>query len=182
MTQISFITSNQDKYIEMKGFFNDAGLELEWIKERLPEIQTDTLEEVARYALSSYEGENVFIEDAGIFIEALGRFPGVYSRYVYDTIGNQGILTLLDGVENRRAKFTAVIGFQDEKGGHVKLFKGEVKGYVSNSPRGNLGFGYDPIFIPEGYEKTFGEDEKLKSRISHRKRAAEKLIQYLMRT
>jgi XTP/dITP diphosphohydrolase len=182
MAKISFITTNPDKYREMHEFFKANELELNWINKELPEIQAESLEEVVKFALSSYDGENVFIEDAGIFIEALHGFPGVYSKYVYDTIGNQGILRLLQGVENRSARFTAVIGFKAERGGDIKLFKGEVKGYVSLSPKGEKGFGYDPIFIPEGHEKTFGEDEILKSKISHRKRAADKLIQNLTRT
>jgi XTP/dITP diphosphohydrolase len=173
MPQISFITSNQNKYLEMKEFFKARGLIIEWISKKLPEIQANSLEEVVNFSLSSYDGGNSFVEDAGIFVEALEGFPGVYSRYVYDTIGNQGILKLL--------RFMAVIGFKGEKGGDVKLFKGEVKGYVSLSPKGEKGFGYDPIFIPEGHEKTFGEAEILKSKISHRKRAAEKFIQYLKR-
>ena len=181
MSKLSFITSNPDKYSEMKSFFEANGLELGWIRKSLPELQTDTLEEVVEHSLSIYGGENVFVEDAGIFIAALDGFPGVYSRYIYDTIGNEGILKLLDGVENRRARFEAVIGLKPEGGEEVKLFKGEVRGSVSLSPHGDRGFGYDPIFIPEGFIKTFGEDESVKSKVSHRKRASEKLLQYLKR-
>jgi XTP/dITP diphosphohydrolase len=180
MNRVSFITSNPNKYGEIKSFFNERGLEVGWIKESLLEIQASSLEEVAINSLRDHEEANVFVEDAGIFVESLSGFPGVYSRYVYDTIGNQGILKLMDGVEDRRAGFAAVIGLKEEEG-DVKIFKGEVKGYLSPFPKGDGGFGYDPIFIPEGSEKTFGEDETLKSQISHRKRAAEKLIEYLKR-
>lgn len=181
MIEVSFITSNQDKYREMKAFFNENSLELSWIETSLPERQTDTLEEVVEYSLSHYEGRNVFVEDAGVFIDGLLDFPGVYSRYVYDTIGNEGILKLLDGVENRSAHFEAVIGLKPEDGGDIKLFKGEVRGFVSLFPKGESGFGYDPIFVPEGFKKTFGEDSILKSQVSHRKRAAEELMKYLKR-
>ncbi|RMF90250.1 MAG: non-canonical purine NTP pyrophosphatase, partial [Methanobacteriota archaeon] len=112
-----------------------------------------------------------------------GGFPGVYSRYVFDTIGNRGILRLLEDVEDRRARFEAVIGYKPDAAGDsdIKLFKGVVEGYVSLSPRGEGGFGYDPIFIPEGYGKTFAEDKALKSRLSHRRKVAEKFIGYLKR-
>lgn len=181
MTKLSFITSNPDKYREMKAFFEENELELDWTRVSLPELQADTLEEVVIHSLSQFNGDSVFVEDAGVFIDALGGFPGVYSRYVYDTVGNEGILKLMEGVENRSARFEAVIGFKPLDGGDIKLFKGVVKGFVSLSPKGGKGFGYDPIFTPEGFKKTFGEDERVKSMVSHRKRAAEKLLQYLKR-
>lgn len=181
MKEISFITSNSNKFKEMKEFFKADELHLNWINQSLPEVQAETLEEVVEYSLSQYKGGEVFIEDAGIFIEALDGFPGVYSRYVYDTIGNKGILKLMEGLENRKTRFEAVIGYQERRRGNIKLFKGEVKGFVSLFPRGESGFGYDPIFVPEGFKKTFGEDSILKSNLSHRKRAAEKLIQNLLR-
>jgi XTP/dITP diphosphohydrolase len=181
MVEVSFITSNPNKYSEMKGFFNGGGLELDWIDAKLPELQADTLEEVVDYSLSSYNGENVFIEDAGFFVDALGGFPGVYSRYVFDTIGNEGILKLLDGVKDRSARFEAIIGYKPLDSMDIKLFKGEVRGCVSLFPKGESGFGYDPIFVPEGFKRTFGEDNVIKSNVSHRKRAAEGLMKYLKR-
>jgi XTP/dITP diphosphohydrolase len=181
VSKISFITSNPDKYSEMKAFFEENELELSWTRASLPELQADTLEEVVIHSLSQFNGDGVFVEDAGIFINALGGFPGVYSRYVYDTVGNKGILKLMQGVTDRSARFEAVVGFKPEGGKDIKLFKGVVKGFVSLSPKGEKGFGYDPIFTPEGFKKTFGEDESVKSMVSHRKRAAEKLLQYLKR-
>ncbi len=181
MNKISFITSNPDKYREMKAFFEENSLELGWTRVSLPELQADTLEEVVIHSLTHFDGDGVFVEDAGIFINALNGFPGVYSRYVYDTVGNEGILNLMRGVTDRSARFEAVIGFKPVDGRDIKLFKGVVKGLVSLSPKGGKGFGYDPIFTPEGFKKTFGEDEHIKSMVSHRKRAAEKLLQYLKR-
>jgi XTP/dITP diphosphohydrolase len=181
MDIVSFITSNPHKFNEIKEIFKSNGLELNWINRRLPEIQANNLEDVVEYSLSTYDLEDVFIEDTGFFIEALKGFPGVYSRYVFDTIGNQGILSLISDKVNRRARFIAVIGVRGDMGEDVKLFKGEVKGSVSLTIRGSQGFGYDPIFIPEGFKNTFGEDKLLKARLSHRKKAAEKLIEYLKR-
>jgi len=179
MNKISFITSNPHKFSEMSEFFKADGLSIEWIDRKLPELQADTLEDVVRYSLSQAPEDGVFIEDAGFFIDALGGFPGVYSRYVFDTVGNDGILRLLDGAANRAAWFEAVIGYKNEVGGDIKIFKGEVKGYVSLSPKGGKGFGYDPIFVPQGFDRTFGEDDALKSKVSHRRKAADRLIKYL---
>ncbi|OYT39292.1 MAG: hypothetical protein B6U86_05440 [Candidatus Altiarchaeales archaeon ex4484_43] len=83
-------------------------------------------------------------------------------------IGNDGILKLLRGERNRKAKFISAIGYCDENG--VKIFKGIVGGSIANEKKGGEGFGYDPIFIPINYKRTFAEDPDLKARISHRKR------------
>lgn len=177
----SFITSNNDKFQEMKELFESCGLELSWIKKNIVEIQADTLEEVVEYSLKDLGMQEIFLEDAGFFIDSLNGFPGVYSRYVFDTIGNNGILKLLGDADNRRANFVAVIGYKSKEGEDIKLFKGEIKGNVSRTAKGNEGFGYDPIFIPEGFERTFAEDRELKLRLSHRTRAAEQLIKHLKR-
>jgi len=142
------------------------------------EIQADSLEEVVKDALNTINSidNGVFIEDAGLFIKALNGFPGVYSSYIENTIGNDGILKLMKDVNDRKAVFKSVIGF---KGSDIKIFEGEVKGEIALESRGTKGFGYDPIFIPEGHKKTFAEDFELKSRISHRKRALEKLARFI---
>ncbi len=150
---------------------------LRWRKESYREVQASSLEEVVREALEEIPGDNFFIEDAGLFVDALSGFPGVYSAYVFKTLGNAGILKLLRGEENRRARFRSVVGLK--LGGEVKLFTGEVLGSIAEEARGEAGFGYDPIFIPEGSTKTFAEDPELKQRVSHRRRALEKLAAYL---
>ena len=125
------------------------------------------------------DGENVLIDDAGVFIEALGGFPGVYSRYAYDTIGLSGILKLMEGIENRRASFKCVLGFLRNNGKQYVL-AGETHGTLIHEERGDEGFGYDPIFIPEGEEKTFAElDMNRKNQLSHRGKALNKLLDIL---
>ncbi len=173
---IYFLTSNEHKFMEAQEIFERQGIKLKWLRGRYAEVQADSLEEVAAEALKSIKHKNVFIEDSGLFITALRGFPGVYSSYVHKTLGNEGILKLLRGEKNRSASFKSVAGF---KGGRVKLFKGEVKGFISTKARGNQGFGYDPIFVPLGYRETFAENYKLKNEISHRKKALEKLVEYI---
>ncbi len=173
---ICFTTSNRHKYLEAKEIFRKNGLKLGRISRDYTEIQADTLEEVVKEALEHINRKKVFIEDSGIFIKALNGFPGVYSRYVEDTIGNRGILRLMWDVKNRGAVFRSVVGYKDSG---IKLFKGEVYGSIALEERGTKGFGYDPIFVPKDYNKTFAEDYRLKQKISHRRKAIEKLVHWL---
>lgn len=172
-----FLTSNKHKYMEALELFEKHGLKLEWINEDYDEIQGNTLEDVAKAAVESVGKENTFIEDAGLYIDALKGFPGVYSSYVFKTLGNKGILKLLEGVVNRRARFESIVAYKAED--EVKIFKGTVRGNISHEPLGSKGFGYDPIFIPLGHASTFAEDYELKTRVSHRIKSLMKLIDYL---
>ena len=171
-----FLTSNGHKFREAEELFIEEGLALEWRRGSYPEIQGDTLEEVAMAAAKALE-EGVFIEDSGLFIDALKGFPGVYSSYVLKTIGNEGILRLMEGVEDRGARFESVVAYRGRD--EVKIFKGVVRGNISPSMRGSAGFGYDPIFIPEGHARTFAEDYAIKKKISHRVKSIKMLIRYL---
>jgi|Deesub1362A_J573_1020465.scaffolds.fasta_scaffold00023_167 XTP/dITP diphosphohydrolase len=173
---IYFVTTNKNKFIEAKEIFNNFGLNLEILNIEYKEIQATTLEEVVVEALNNIREKNIFIEDAGLFINSLKGFPGVYSRYVEDTIGNQGILKLMKDVKDRDAVFKSVVGYKNRE---IKIFVGEVEGTIAQEIRGEGGFGYDPIFLPKGFNKTFAEDIHLKMKISHRKRALEKLAKYL---
>ncbi len=173
---IYFITSNENKFKEAKEIFAEHGLEIEQKRVPYPEIQADTLEEVVEEGLKSIVEENVFIEDAGLFVDALGGFPGVYSRYVEDVLGNEAVLKLLKDVKERGAVFKSVVGY---KGNGIEIFTGEVVGTISDSEKGTAGFGYDPIFAPKGFNNTFAEDFNLKMRLSHRKQAMELLAKHL---
>ncbi len=115
------------------------------------------------------------LEDAGLFVDALKGFPGVYSKYVFFTIGLAGILRLLEGIENRKAVFRSVYAY-GEPGKKPIIIIGECKGIISTEEHGNHGFGYDPLFIPDGGEKTFGEmTVEEKNQFSHRGKALQKL-------
>lgn len=177
-----FITSNKFKFEEAREILGEKGIEVEWTRKKYDEIQTEStgeeaLEEVVRHALSRLRKKEIFIDDAGLFISALKGFPGAYSSYVQKTLGNKGILRLMQGAKDRRAKFICTIGYKGKEG--IKLFKGEIAGSIGKEERGKEGFGYDPIFIPGSYRRTFAEDKDLKNRISHRRRALDKFAIYL---
>ena len=171
-----FVTGNSGKFAEAAGVIPglvqaDLGV---------PELQADTLEEVASFSVGeAYKelGERCFVEDAGLFVDGLKGFPGVYSRFVEDTIGPPGIVKLLEGVENRNATIAAVIAYHDGK--DIHLFRGESRGTIALELKGSEGFGVDPIFIPDGKEKTFAEDFAYKERVSHRARALAKFVAFL---
>jgi XTP/dITP diphosphohydrolase len=119
----------------------------------------------------------VMLEDAGLFIEALKGFPGVYSAYVQKTIGNAGILRLMEGIEDRRAFFKSVVVYA-EPGMEPQMFQGIVRGQIGHEARGMLGFGYDPIFYAG--ERSLGEMEITeKNRISHRASSMRDLKEWL---
>ena len=151
----------------------------------IPET-ADTLEGNARQkAMYIYEnyGMDCFADDTGLEVEALGGAPGVVSaRYAgegHDSEANmQKLLKELAGKENRKAQFRTVICLI--RNGKEHLFEGIVKGEIIQEKRGGEGFGYDPIFVPEGYDLTFAElGDDVKNTISHRARAVEKLCQFL---
>jgi len=173
---INFVTSNKGKFAEARGIFGD----LEQKDIGYTEIQADTLEEVAIFGMKEVAARldgRVMLEDAGLFVEALQGFPGVYSAYVQKTIGNDGILRLMEGVENRRAFFKSVVVYA-EPGLEPQMFRGIVRGQIGYEARGTLGFGYDPIFYAG--EKSLGEMEITeKNRISHRAGSMRALKEWL---
>ena len=179
MSRIHFITSNKGKFKEAKAQIEPLGFELVQEKIDYPEIQADSLDEVALFGmdhLSEVVKGDFLIEDSGLFITALGGFPGVYSAYVIDTLGNPGILRLMGDREDREAVFRSCFGYYSTAKG-ATVVSGECKGTISREERGSGGFGYDPIFIPEGHERTFAEmPVEEKNSISHRGRAMTALV------
>lgn len=151
----------------------------------IPENQS-TLEgnarEKAGYIYERY-GMNCFADDTGLEIDALSGEPGVYSaRYAgadKDPGANMDkVLRQLEGVSDRRARFKCVISLIID--GEEKRFDGVVNGQILHKKRGSQGFGYDPIFLPDGYDRTFAEMPlELKNKISHRSQAINKLADYL---
>ncbi|RRN77485.1 RdgB/HAM1 family non-canonical purine NTP pyrophosphatase, partial [Pseudoxanthomonas sp. SGD-10] len=145
----------------------------------------ETLDENAsiksNYVFKKY-GKNCFGDDTGLEIEALNNEPGVYSaRYAGGRDSEKNIdlvLERLRGIEKRNARFRTVISLILD--GQEILFEGIVNGTITSERRGNAGFGYDPIFIPDGYDRTFAEMSlEEKNQISHRAKAMEKLLVYL---
>lgn len=185
--KILFATGNKNKFQEANRVFLEYGITVEqWNVKRL-EIQSESLEEIAKTSLAWLMSEMkpalpFFVEDAGLFIEALKGFPGPYSSYVFGKIGCEGILKLMKGVRNRRAEFVSVVAFTDGK--EVLTFEGRTLGFISHKVKGNLGFGFDPIFIPsEGDGRSFAElSIEEKNALSHRAKALRKLAEWLSST
>lgn len=173
-----FVTSNVHKFQEAHSVLSEYKIATAKLKVEAVEIQDDSLENIAKYSVQDAVkncGLPVFVEDAGLFVEALNGFPGPYSKYVYNSVGVKGILKLMNSVENRNAYFQSVIAFgsPDEQ---PTCFVGKVEGKISLQERGNSGFGYDPIFEPsEGDGRTFAEMTTTeKNGLSHRAEALRK--------
>jgi XTP/dITP diphosphohydrolase len=207
MNKIVFATNNKHKLEEIRSILGDdfEVLSLSDIgcHEDIPET-SDTLEgnamQKAQYVFDKY-GYDCFADDTGLEVDALGGEPGIYSaRYAaldgddsisHDSEANMAkLLRKLEGVENRKARFRTVIALITTKdnspsligreGVGLLLFEGIVNGSIISERRGGEGFGYDPIFQPEGYDQTFAElGSEIKNHISHRARAVEKLAHYL---
>ena len=178
---IYVVTSNKGKFVEIKGELSKVGFKAKQLNTTYPEIQTHSPKEVVDFALEWLKKtkKELIIDDSGLFINALEDFPGVYSAFVLRTIGCDGILKLLKNEEDRKARFECYIGYLDSNF-ETKVFKGVCRGKISTAAKGEGGFGYDPIFIPNGYERTFAEISiEEKNKISHRGKAIRKFIEFL---
>lgn len=180
MRKIIFVTGNKHKVEEARSILSPLGITVEQNNCGYPELQEDELEKIAAFGAewaANKLGSEVIVDDSGLFIQALGGFPGPYSAYVFDTLGNDRILKLMDGDTDRNAVFRCAIGYC-VPGEKARVFTGEVKGDISIEGSGNAGFGYDPIFAVGG--RTFGEmGEEDKNRLSHRYRALLKFAEWL---
>ncbi len=177
--KLLFVTTNPGKFSEAKKVLKGHGINIAHHPEGVEEVRAEDCATVARAAgICAYEkiGKPLFVEDSGLYISALGGFPGAYSAYVHKKIGNKGILKLLEG-KSREATFVSCIGYCDEKG--PRVFCGECTGRIAEGEKGKAGFGYDPIFTPQGKTKTFAEDSKLKNTVSHRRISLEKFAEFL---
>lgn len=176
-------TRNTHKLEEIRAIFDFQGLEVASAFDfpEIPDVveDRDTLEGNAvkkATEIAAATGCWSMADDSGLEVDALGGAPGVYSaRYAGEHCSyadnNQKLLRELDGKENRSARFRTVIALSDP-GGSVQTVDGECKGMIIEELRGTNGFGYDPLFIPDGCTQTFAElDSEEKNRISHRARA-----------
>jgi XTP/dITP diphosphohydrolase len=179
-----FVSSNENKFLEFEKILErekdrnkdkiKKSLKVLFSKVIIKEIQSESIIEVAedkvKKAFDTIKNP-VIVEDDGLFIDDLNGFPGIYSSFVYKTIGNKGILNLLKDREKvkRRARFLSIFSFFDGK--IMESFSGETIGYITTkiSPEG---WGFDPIFRPENEDKTYGQINILKkNEISHRSKA-----------
>ena len=187
-------TSNQGKLREFRALFGDVHFEMIGLGDLEAVIEVEetgsTFAENAALKASGYAlqtGRVTLGDDSGLEVEALGGRPGVLSaRYGGPTFDQKMSMLLgeLDATNDheRRARFVAVIAIADEAGKIIHESEGVCPGRVANEPRGSGGFGYDPLFIPDGYDRTFGElPESVKRQISHRGRAFSQIMPFLRR-
>jgi XTP/dITP diphosphohydrolase len=191
MRELIFVTNNRHKLFEIRHIIgdrfevnclSDIGFKGE-IPETAPDLEGNALLK-ARYIYERY-GANCFADDTGLEVDALNGAPGVYSaRYAGENATYADnvvkLLKAMEGKVRRTARFSTVIALIIDN--HEYLFKGTVEGAILTEARGEKGFGYDPVFLPDGYDKSFaemGHDEK--NAISHRGRAVAALVEFLLR-
>ncbi|MEM2947305.1 MAG: XTP/dITP diphosphatase [Candidatus Bathyarchaeia archaeon] len=184
---IFFATNNINKFNEARKVLSRYKIAVGMIRVKTFEIQSESLEEIAKAsAVHAFKqcGLPLIVEDAGLFVEALNGFPGPYSSYVYKTIGNEGLLKLMEKGMNRKAKFQSVVAFFSGELDTPICFKGEVAGEITRELRreSQYGFGFDPIFKPVNSQKTFAEMSiGEKNKYSHRARAFRKFAKWYKR-
>ena len=180
--KLKVITSNPGKVAEYQRSFDHLGIEMEHLRLPYDEVQTSDLAEVVDKGMDEVISKgvrNFIVDDSGLFVDALKGFPGVWSAYAQKTIGNKGILKLMEGVEDRGAEFRCCIGCDIE--GQRIIVTGISRGTITESETGDGGFGFDPIFTHDGV-RTFAEipvDEK--NEVSHRGNAVKLLIEEMKR-
>lgn len=173
---VFFATNNLNKFREACMVMREFNLAMGMLRVKALEIQSEDLEEIAKFSvLNAFEKccIPIIVEDAGLFVEALNGFPGPYASYVYKTIGNEGLLKLMENVKLRKARFQSVVAYFSAELAAPICFRGEVAGEITEKVQaGSSGFGFDPIFKPEQSSKTFAEmDVKEKNMYSHRAKA-----------
>ncbi|MBA2691025.1 MAG: RdgB/HAM1 family non-canonical purine NTP pyrophosphatase [Rubrobacter sp.] len=170
-----FVTSNENKRREAEGVL---GVKLDAASPELPEIQSLDFAEVVRHkALAAYDAlaldlppTPILVEDSGIVFGAWNGMPGALTKWFLESSGNEGLLKMLASFEDRSARAVCCVAVVDGAG-EVEVFTGEVGGTISEEPRGEGGFGWDSIFVPEGSSRTYAEMGEEKNSDSHRARA-----------
>ena len=180
MIILNLVTSNKNKVREFKEILGEK-VSLNHIELEYPEMRSDDPSEITKVAakqLAEKLQKTVICEDSGLFISALKGFPGTCSKYVHQRIGLQGILKLMERIKGRSCEYISAVGYC-EPGKDPLAFVGSEKGTLAKEIRGANGFGHDPIFIPEGSKKTYGEDSDVEKHKKFRRRAVEKLMGWL---
>lgn len=175
---LTVVTGNRNKAAEIEAI---TGWPVETIDIDIAEVQSLSVEEVAKQkALDAFEvvKRPVVVDDTGMEIEALGGLPGALVSWFLDSLGPAGMLKLIQGVEKRRASVSTCIAYADANG--AKTFVGTIQGSLAQDCTGKEGFGYDPIFIPDGHKRTYAEmSPEEKNTVSMRRQALLKLKDFL---
>ncbi len=175
---ISFITGNKGKFAEVQAIIPDVHqLDID-----LPEIQEidpkKVIEAKLKEARTQYAEREFIVEDTSLSLMCLNGLPGPLIKWFTKAMGNEGLVRITERFENNRAEARTMIGYLNAPG-EISFFEGVIPGRIV-SPRGDAGFGWDPIFLPDGYEKTFAEMTPVeKNAVSMRRIAVEKLAEAL---
>jgi len=178
--KLVLVTQNKHKLAELRPLFEKFDVSFETTSVEKFEIRADDVEAVAHEAaITAYDAlkRPVVLDDTGLFVDALNGFPGTYSAYVLKAIGNAGILRLMNNINERAAKFVTAVGYAD--GDAIQTFVGVMSGNIARTPAGEEGFGYDPIFVPQGETRTYAQlslSEKVN--ISHRTKAFRRFLDW----
>lgn len=174
---IYFITSSKNKFEEVKSVVP----KIEQFEMDLPEIQEvdakAIIEAKLKEALKHKKGEFI-VEDTSLYFDCLNGLPGPLIKWFLKSLGNNGLAKLAERMGDNKAEAKTIIGYADDKG-TIHFFEGAIKGRIIK-PRGEANFGWDPIFLPDGYDKNFAEmSREEKNKISMRREAANKLKEFL---
>ena len=184
-TFITFITGNRNKLEEVRSILKtnqeDTHYSIKSLDIDLPEVQGEpeyVIQEKCKSASSQLNGP-IIVEDTSLCFNALGGLPGPYIKWFMKKIGLNGLNKLLLGYEDKTIEAKCIFGYQENRDSQIHYFTGITKGTLVE-PRGNMNFGWDPVFLPEGYNETYGEmDNESKNSISHRFKALQLLKEFL---
>ena len=166
MQKITLVTGNWAKLLNTKNKLKPYGIDVDNIKMDTIEIQADTAEEVAAYS-AKYAADllqkDVLKIDSGLYVDCLNGFPGPYTHYCEDTIGNKGLLKMMKGEKNRKAELREALAYC-QPGKEPVIFSSTTKGTIALRESGKFGWSWDFVFIPDGKDKTLGhfeDDERM---------------------
>jgi inosine triphosphate pyrophosphatase len=181
---INFISSNTHKYEELNQIFQKElpDIEIKQIKIDLPELQgypEEIVKEKLKYALNTKaKGNPILVEDTSLCFNSYGGLPGAYIKYFLNNIKPQGLYKMICAFDDHSAYAQSIFGLQKNKKGGPILFIGKTEGEIVE-PRGSFDFGWDPCFLPKGFNKTYGEMSKdEKNEISHRGKSVNAMIKF----
>jgi XTP/dITP diphosphohydrolase len=181
--RVYFATSNDSKFSEARFVLRDYPLRLGRLRTKGVEPQSDSVAEVALTAaagIAAGRNRRIFVEDTGLFVKSLGGFPGAYAAFVNRTLGPKGLLKLLLGSTDRSAEFVSAVALVGSSRS-PRVFIGRLRGSISMHPVGSHGFGFDPVFVPEGGQRTLAQlTLEEKCTISHRAKALRAMGQWLV--
>jgi XTP/dITP diphosphohydrolase len=181
---VFFVTSNVNKFNEAREVLGEYKIAVGMLRVKSLEIQSESLEEIAGASvIEAFEKYRLpmVVEDAGLFVDALNGFPGPYAAYVYRTLGNRGLLRLMEKVSNREAAFKSVVAHCSSQLKSPMCFEGTVSGEIIHEERkaSKMSFGFDPIFRPGKSYRTFAQMNVVeKCKCSHRAAAFRKFAEW----